>query len=153
MTRSLLGTRKDCILLAVVGALTVGLWFLPTGFENRLPVDAAQVKARVVAVDNAHVHQYGLVREGEQRVTVQPLSGPFADQTIVADNLLLGKLEMDKVFAPGDAALVVLSLREGKIVSAVAEDHWRLGLQGLLLGIFALALVAYAGVIGVKDLL
>jgi len=153
MTRSMFGTRKDFALLAVVGALTVGLWFWPTGFENRLPIDAQQVKARVVAVDNAHVRQYGLVREGEQRVTAQPLSGPFAGQAIVADNLLLGKLEMDKVFVPGDTALVVLSLREGKIVSAVAQDHWRLGLQGLLLGLFALALVAYAGVTGVKALL
>ncbi|MYL83617.1 YibE/F family protein [Desulfovibrio aerotolerans] len=153
MTRSLFGTRKDFVLLAVVGALTIGLWYWPTGFENRLPVDAVQVKARVVAVDNGHVRQYGLVREGEQRVTAQPVSGPFAGQTIVADNLLLGKLEMDKVFAPGDAALLVLSLREGKIVSAVAQDHWRLGLQGLLLGLFALALVAYAGVTGVKALL
>jgi uncharacterized membrane protein len=101
-------------------------------------------------VDNAHVRQYGLVREGEQRVTAVVASGPFAGRSIVADNILLGKLEMDKMFVPGDSALLVLSLRGGEIVSAVAQDHWRLSLQGLLLGLFALALIAYAGMVGVK---
>lgn len=153
MTRLPFGTRKDFALLAVVAALCIGLWYWPTGFEERLPVDALQVKARVLAVDDAHVRQYGLVREGEQRLTVQPLSGPFAGEKIIADNILLGKLEMDKVFAPGDTALVVLSLRGGRIVSAVAQDHWRLSLQGLLLALFALALVAYAGMTGVKAML
>lgn len=153
MTRLPFGTRKDFALLAVVAALCIGLWYWPTGFEERLPADADQVKARVLAVDDAHVRQYGLVREGEQRLTVQPLSGPFAGEKIIADNILLGKLEMDKVFAPGDTALVVLSLRGGRIVSAVAQDHWRLSLQGLLLALFALALVAYAGMTGVKAML
>jgi len=144
---------KDGLLLLVFAALTLGLWFWPTGFEERLPAEALQVKAKVLAVDNAHVRQYGLVREGEQRVTAAPVSGPFAGREIKADNLLLGKLEMDKMFAPGDTALVVLSLRGGEIVSAVAQDHWRLGLQGILLGIFALALVAYAGMTGFKAVL
>jgi len=145
-----LPSRRDVLLLLGFAVLTVGLWYWPTGFENRLPADAVQVKARILAVDNAHVRQYGLVREGEQRVMAEPVTGPFAGQQIVADNILLGKLEMDKIFAPGDTALLVLSLRDGKIVSAVAQDHWRLGLQGLLLGLFTLALVAYAGMTGVK---
>jgi uncharacterized membrane protein len=145
--------RRDVLLLLVFTACTVGLWYWPTGFEERLPVDALQVKARVLAVDNAHVRQYGIVREGEQRVTAQPLSGPFAGERIVADNILLGKMEMDKIFAPGDTALLVLSLRDGKIVSAVAQDHWRMGLQGLLLGLFAVTLVVYAGMTGLKAML
>lgn len=145
--------RREALFVLCIAALTAGLWFAPTGFEERLPVDAVQVKARVLAVDDAHVRQYGIVREGEQRVTAEPLSGPFAGRPIVADNLLLGKLEFDKVFAPGDTALLVLSLRNGEIVSAVAQDHWRLTLQGALLGLFALALAVYAGWTGVKAVL
>ncbi|MFU2209248.1 YibE/F family protein [Solidesulfovibrio sp. C21] len=145
--------RRDALLVALFAALTVALLYWPTGFENRLPTDAVQVKARILDVDNAHVHQYGIVREGEQRVTAVPLSGPFAGQHITADNILLGKLELDKIFAPGETALLVLSLRDGKIVSAVAKDHWRLGLQGLLLGIFALFLALYAGWTGIKAVL
>ena len=41
-------------------------------------------------------------------------------------------------------------MRGGEIVSAVAQDHWRLGLQGLVLGLFVLALVAYAGLTGLR---
>lgn len=144
---------RETVFVLFLAALTVGLWFAPTGFEERLPADAVQVKAKILAVDNDHVHQYGLVREGEQRVTAMPLSGPFAGKPIVADNILLGKLELDKVFAPGDTALLVLSLRGGEIVSAVAQDHWRLSLQGALLGLFALALAVYAGWTGVKAVL
>ncbi len=147
-----LAARRDMALFLVFAALSLGLWFWPTGFENRLPANAVQVKARILTVDNSHVHQYGVIREGEQRVTAVPASGPFAGQRITADNILLGKLELDKVFAPGDTALLVLSLKDGKIVSAVAQDHWRLGLQGLLLGLFALALIAYAGITGLKAL-
>lgn len=150
MARMAFGSGKDWLLLALVTGLSVGLWLWPTGFEERLPADALQVKATVTAVDNAHVRQYGLVREGEQRVTAVPVSGPFAGRPVVADNILVGKLEMDKLFAPGDSALLVLSLRGGDIVSAVAQDHWRLSLQGLLLGLFALSLIAYAGLVGVK---
>ncbi len=145
--------RRDAVFVLFVLLVIIGLWRLPTGFENRLPTDAVQVKARILDVDNAHVHQYGIVREGEQRVTAEPLSGPFAGRRITADNILLGKLELDKIFAPGDTALLVLSLRDGTIVSAVAKDHWRLSLQGLLLGLFALALIAYAGLTGIKAML
>jgi uncharacterized membrane protein len=144
---------REAVFVLLLTALTVGLWFAPTGFEERLPADAVQVKAKILAVDNDHVHQYGLVREGEQRVTAMPLSGPFAGKRLVADNILLGKLELDKVFAPGDTALLVLSLRGGEIVSAVAQDHWRLTLQGALLALFALALAVYAGWTGVKAVL
>ena len=91
-----------------------------------------------------------MIREGDQRGVAEPSSGAFAGQRITADNHLLGKLELDKFFAPGDTALLVLSLQDGKIVNAVAQDHWRLGLQGILLGLFVLALVAYAGMTGLR---
>ena len=133
-----------------MAALCLGLWLAPTGFENRLPTDTARVKARVVDVDDSQVRQYGLIREGDQRVTVEPLSGPLAGKRLTADNHLLGKLELDKIFVPGDTALVVLTLRGGAIIDAVAQDHWRLGLQGLLLGLFVVVLVAYAGLTGLR---
>jgi len=141
---------RNAVMTVVMLGVCLALWFVPTGFENRLPTDALQVKARVVSVDDSQVHRFGLIREGDQRVEVVPVSGPFAGRTITADNHLLGKLELDKIFAPGDMALVVLSMRGGEIVSAVAQDHWRLGLQGLVLGLFVLVLVLYAGLTGLR---
>ena len=141
---------RDMVVTGLMVVACLGLWLMPTGFENRQPTDAVQVKARVLSVDNSQVHQLGIIREGDQRVVVEPLDGPFAGQRLTADNHLLGKLELDKIFIPGDTALVVLSISGGKIVSAVAQDHWRLGLQSLLLGLFVLALVAYAGLTGLR---
>jgi len=141
---------RDMVVTGLMVLACLGLWLVPTGFENRQPTDAVQVKSRVLSVDNSQVHQFGIIREGDQRVVVEPLGGPFAGQRLTADNHLLGKLELDKIFVPGDTALVVLSISGGKIVAAVAQDHWRLGLQSLLLGLFVLALVAYAGLTGLR---
>ncbi|MBF0482376.1 MAG: YibE/F family protein, partial [Desulfovibrionaceae bacterium] len=96
---------------------------------------------------------YGLVREGDQRVTAVVLEGEFADREVVADNLFVGKLELDKEFKPGDAALMSLSVVGGKIVNAAAQDYYRLDVQLWLLGLFAVLLLAYAGLTGLKALL
>jgi uncharacterized membrane protein len=153
-SRSLLSglPGRDLCLTLVFAALSALLWLAPTGFEERLPADALQVKARIESTDNAHVHRYGLILEGEQRVEARALEGRFTGQVFSADNIFLGKIELDKFFAPGDTALLVLSLRGGKVVGAVAQDHYRLGAETLLLGLFALLLVAYGGWTGVKAL-
>ena len=62
-------------------------------------------------------------------------------------------MELDKVFAPGDTALMVLTLRDGKVADAVAQDHYRLHTQAVAFGIFALLLLAFAGATGLKALL
>ena len=54
-------------------------------------------------------------------------------------------MELDKVFAPGDTALMVLTLRDGKVADVVAQDHYRLHTQAVAFGIFALLLLAFAG--------
>ncbi len=145
--------RRDLVLTLVFTALTILLWYAPTGFEDRLPPEAAQVQARVLSTDNDHVRRYGLILEGDQRLRALVLDGAFAGQEFIADNPFLGKIELDKFFAPGDTALVVLSLQNGQVVGAVAQDHYRLGAEAWLMGLFALLLVAYGGTTGVKALI
>jgi len=99
------------------------------------------------------VHQYGLVFEGDQRVTARIMDGEFAGQQVSADNLFLGKLELDKLFKPGDMALVALTVAEGKILNSVAQDYYRLDQHWLLLGLFGLLLAAYAGATGLRAML
>lgn len=48
------------------------------------------------------MHQYGIVRTGIQNLDVKLLDGPFAGRVVDASNEILGKLEIDKVFRPGD---------------------------------------------------
>ena len=144
---------RDAVLCAVLALACLALYFLPTGFENRLPDNAVRCRATVVAVDNDRVHQYGIVRLGTQYVTLRALDGPYAGQTWQAGNDLLGKMELDKVFVPGDTALLVLTLRDGKVADAVAQDHYRLHVQAVAFGVFALLLLAFAGTTGLKALL
>lgn len=145
--------RRDIILTAAFAVLTVSLWFLPTGFENRLPTGTQAVKAEVTATDNSNLRQYGVVLEGDQRVKALVLEGHFKGRTVTADNLFLGKLEMDKQFKVGDMALVALTVSGGEVVNAVAQDYYRLDIQLWVMGLFAVFLVAYAGWTGLKALL
>ncbi len=145
--------RMDLALTLAFALLSVALYLLPTGFENRLPGDTLAVKALVLSVDNANVRQYGVVLEGDQRVEARVLDGHLAGSTVWADNLFLGKLELDKQFKPGDTALVALTLDQGRVVAAVAQDYYRLDTQLLLMGLFGLFLVLYAGWSGAKALL
>lgn len=141
------------IVLTLAFALLTGALLLPTGFEERLPTDTQAVRARITAVDDSNVRQYGVVLEGDQRVEATVLEGPLSGQSVWADNLFLGKLELDKQFKPGDEALLALTMSGGRVVSAVAQDYYRLGTQGWLMGLFALFLALYAGWSGVKALL
>lgn len=145
--------RRDILLTAAFAVLTVSLWFLPTGFENRLPAGTQAVKAEVTATDNSNLRQYGVVLEGDQRVQALVLEGHFKGRTVTADNLFLGKLEMDKQFKVGDMALVALTVSGGEVVNAVAQDYYRLDIQLWVMGLFAVFLVAYAGWTGLKALL
>ena len=146
-------TRRDALLCVVLGLACLVLYLLPTGFENRLPDNAVRCRATVLSVDNERVHQYGIVRMGTQYVTMRAIDGPYAGQTWQAGNDLVGKMELDKVFAPGDTALMVLTLRDGKVADVVAQDHYRLHTQAVAFGIFALLLLAFAGATGLKALL
>jgi uncharacterized membrane protein len=48
---------------------------------------------------------------------------------------------------------VALTLAQGKIINAVAQDYYRLDQHWLLLGLFGLLLVAYAGATGLRAML
>ncbi len=146
--------RRDIVLSLIFLALTVALVFVPTGYEARIDASAVQCKGRILATDDADVLQFGLVRTGVQDVEIELLDGPFAGKVVRGHNQLLGKMEMDKIFSPGDTALVVLTRDEnGGIAHANPVDHYRLGLEFLLFGLFAALLLIFGGWTGAKALL
>ncbi len=144
---------KDARLTLVFLLLTVLLHFLPTGFEHRQSGDSIRCKGEVVQVDDSQVRVYGIVTAGIQGLNLRLLDGPYAGQIVPAHNETLGKLELDKHFAIGDETLVVLSLENGAISHAVAQDYYRLNVEMLLFGLFALCLRGFAGWTGARALL
>ena len=129
----------------------LALLLLPTGYEGALLYqEAERCTARVLEVDDSAIRDTGLVRSGEQRCTLELLDGVFAGRTVTGVNLLNGSLEQDKLYAPGDKALVVVSHAGDAITNVTMSDHYRLGWEGVLAALFALFLILFAGRTGVR---
>lgn len=145
--------KRDAVLAIIFSLLTLILCFVPTGFEEHQPKNSVICKGRIIDIDNSEVKQFGIVKIGTQDLFVQILDGPFAGKKVRADNEIIGKLELDKVFKVNDTALMVLSLKNGEIFYANAQDHFRLHTELILLLLFAFLLISFAGWTGAKALL
>ena len=146
---------KDLLLCALFIALSLALFFLPTGFEDRVQAQGGvRTKAEVIEADNSGLQKLGIITKGHQELKVRIMDGAFKGRTFEAGNQLQGRMDLDKVFRPGDKALVVLSLdAEGRVVFVHPQDHYRLGWELWLLVLFALLLVSYGGLTGLRALL
>ena len=134
-----------CLVLIAV------LLALPTGFEGALQYQQAdRCAARVLSVDDSAIIDTGLVRSGEQRCQLELLGGLYKGQTTYGVNMLNGSLEQDKIFAPGDKAMVVVSYQGDEILSVTMIDHYRINKEILLAGVFAVFLILFAGRTGVR---
>lgn len=149
MDRWLKADRAFVLFIALICTI---LYFMPTGFPE--PEDGyTRSGALVVAVDNQNVHQHGVVKTGVQGVSLVVVDGPFRGQRIEAANTLLGKLELDKIFAAGDKALVAIKAVNGQVVTANLIDHYRLRTEAVLFALFVLLLLWYARWTGLKAIL
>lgn len=127
------------------------LLFLPTGFEGALVYqEAERCTACVLSVDDSAIIDTGLVRSGEQRCQLELLDGMFQGQTVSGVNMLNGSLEQDKVFQPGDKALVVVSHDGDTITNVTMSDHYRLGWELVMAIGFAIFLILFAGPTGIR---
>lgn len=127
------------------------LLFLPTGFEWALVYqEAERCTARVLSVDDSTIIDTGLVRSGEQHCQLEILDGMFQGQTVSGVNMLNGSLEQDKVFQPGDKALVVVSHDGDTITNVTMSDHYRLSWELVMAIGFAIFLILFAGPTGVR---
>lgn len=145
--------KRDAVLVAVFFLLSLVLYFVPTGFKDRSPRNSVRCRGRVIEVDNSQIIQRGIVKVGTQALTVEILNGPYAGTEVQAINELIGKMELDKIFAEGDIALMVLTLKGDEIYFANAQDHYRINIELILLFCFAVLLVAFGGLTGAKALL
>ncbi len=144
---------RDTIFTLVVGMPTVLLFFIHTGFE-RPSVHGVMAKARILSVNNDGVKRIGFISEGAQLVKIKVLDGHFTGIEAEGSNTLVGKLELDKFFQPGDTALVGLDIdpATGKIAYANLIEHYRLHIEGILFALFAIVLLVFAGTTGAKAL-
>ena len=136
-------------ILTLVGGL-----FLWAGQEEKPPDRSVyEIPGTVISVDNTRLQGTGLTALGVQFLEVVLTGDPFKGTMVSADNHMMGQWDLDEVYVKGDHILVAVQARAGKVISrAKAINTYRQNWELILFGLFALLLVAYAGVIGLKAL-
>ncbi len=138
----------------VCSALILLLLILPTGFEDNRVFQESDIRpALVLSTDESMVIDTGLIRSGEQRCQLEILGGPFRGRRAEGRNMLNGSLEQDKLFSPGDQALVRINYQNGEILNISMIDHYRTPWELLLAGLFVLLLIVFAGRTGLRAVL
>ena len=168
--------HRDIVFSLVVVAFCVGLVLLPdyqnpagwneeyaryllhlgtTPIKGGNPFERKELLARasVLSVDNSEVVDYERVNTGRQKLRVRLLNGPFKEQATSAINPLVGQMEADKLFVPGDTVFVILDLDGERVVGATAYDYVRTEMEVILVILFVLLLIGFAGWPGARALL
>ena len=148
--RKNLSTVFGCLIISII------LLAIPTGFEGALQFrDAEKCRVLVEEVDNSKLIDTGLIRTGQQVCSVKILSGKFKGQLTEGWNMLGGSLSQDKLFRPGDIvqAIVHYETSESGTVfhSANLIDYYRLKVEFILAVAFAVFLISFAGMTGIRS--
>lgn len=146
--------NKDALLVLFISILCVLLLHKKSGFEK--PERIANIhrdRATVLSVDNSEVRVNLIIKSGWQMLEAELESGPCKGQIVKVSNQLMGKMELDEHYEPGQDILVQYSIKDGKPVNGLARGHYRLHLQLILLLLFASLLIAIGGWTGFKALI
>jgi uncharacterized membrane protein len=145
-------TRRDIAFVLISSLLTVLFFIIPTGFEGASQsAGGERVRGKIIEVNNERLINIGPVKQGEQQLEVEIRSGRFKGQVFSGSNNLMGKMELDKIFALGDSVLVVLSVSEdGGIRHAQVYDHYRTDKTVFLCVLFFLFIILIMGWMGIK---
>lgn len=138
---------REIILISGVMLLSIALFFLPA--PPRVGTSQGRaVRAKILTVDDSSLTRQGLLLYGSQRLTVA-LDG----KTFRASNELRGQPELDKVFKPGDCAVVILHEGDTPQKSVLtAQEHYRNFWSFTLFAAFCLLLCLFGSFTGVKAL-
>lgn len=148
--RKNLSTVFGCLIISVI------LLAIPTGFEGALQFrDAEKCRVLVEEVDNSKLIDTGLIRTGQQVCSVKILSGKFKGQLTEGWNMLGGSLSQDKLFRPGDIVQAIVhyeTSESGTVFYSVnLIDYYRLKVEFILAVAFAVFLISFAGMTGIRS--
>lgn len=155
MVRNFLLKQKNVFITTLIGLILIGiLMAIPTGYEDALIYKGTErAVGKVVEVDDSAIVTSGLIQSGEQTCRLSIENGIFKGKTLEGVNFLSGSLEKDKIYKEGDKALLTISYKDKEIKSVVMSDHYRLDKEVILLGVFAILLIVFAGKNGFQAIL
>ena len=154
MYRVAVSHRREWIMAVIALVAIAVLSILPTGFEKQIYFRSESVAAEILDLNNNAVYSVGMFKQGEQRARIRILNGKSKGQEVDGVNLLNGSLTDDKIFHVGERARVLIDYNEqGKLRSAFLIDHDRVPAELLLIAVFAIAMIIFAGGKGVRTLI
>ena len=155
MIRKIFSNQKSTLLTILIGLILIGILIaIPTGYEDALIYKGTErTVGKVVEVDNSAIITSGLIQSGEQTCKIEIENGLFKGKILEGVNFLSGSLEKDKIYKKGDRALLTISYKGEEIKSVVMSDHYRLDKEIILLAIFAILLIVFAGKNGFQAIL
>ena len=113
-----------------------------------------EVRARVMAVDDSEVHTSGLSHIGFQTLGIEILNTPFKGVKTQATNSLNGQIDLENLYRVNDTIIAAVIMdKDGEIEHVKAIDLYRQNSLLALFIVFTIALLLYAGAVGVKALL
>lgn len=144
--------KRDSLFFIVTLLLSILIFLLPGHSQAIKPDDSVRVRSEIIAVDNSEINQFGLIKTGDQGLKVKILNGKYKNRELDAVNLLIGKMELDKIFSIGDITLTVLDLDKGEIIHAQVIDHYRIRVELILFALFTALIILYSGWTGLRAL-
>ena len=139
-------TRKSLMLCLVMLIFCGLLCLLPDPYLN-VTSTFPRERVRIEAVDNSLLSAVGITYNGVQPCQATILSGEHKGETYSSYNYLNSALDKDKLFAPGETAWAMLQEgSEGLTITLI--DHYRTSIELGAVGVLALALILFGGVVG-----
>lgn len=147
--------KSDIILVTIISIISIIALLTPNKFSSPLHDNTIRVKAEILRTDNSKIIENSIIKTGSQDLILRIEEGKFKNKEISASNTLVGRMEFDKFFEVGDQALTVLNLSKDKktIVAATAVDHYRINIEIILISIFIIFLICFAGWTGFKAII
>ena len=144
--------KPEAVFVFFVLVFSAALLLIPDIYTSPYSSVEERYTGVVEDVDNSLIQQYGILKAGSQTLKVRILEGPHAGRVVEASNDLIGKMESDKMFKKDDRTFVVANTDGDDISQVVAYDHYRLGVEGFLLILFAVLLFAFTGWSGLRSM-
>ena len=144
--------RREWLFAMVIAGICIILAFVDLADTPKAP-SGLHSRAEVIKADNSQVRINLIVKTETQYLIVRLLNGPHKGYEFTIANWLSGKMEFDEFYEVGDVVLVEYDVVDGLPNHGMARGHYRLGMQLVLIVAFALLLLLFAGVTGLKAML
>lgn len=147
--------KHELIFVIVIAVASIVISTIPNKFTPKESLSEDRSEVEIVSVDNSNINETGLIKSGEQILSIKVLDGTYRGTIQKGFNQVTGRLEFDKIFNVGDRALAVISISPttNDILYINVVDHYRANYELYLLLLFSLFLIAFSGWTGVKSIL